>query len=387
MAALFISFLLSGHWKEKARLLKHPLIVMAIAIFIWEIISVLYSAGSWQESLNIALKYNKMFIVWCMVYFINGNIKRFYSVMAALIAGCVLNLLAIYVNYFFLPPDYAIAFVRANWPSAQGHGQFALFTLILAFSFLVASGIKSIPKHWRYTLFVTGFLALVAEIFLNSSRTGYVMEFTILFCLLLQARRLWPFLGILTAIAIIFGGAYFISPIFKQRVDVAVQDFAQYHSGESNTTSGGYRLYFYTTSLNIMLQNPANLIFGHGAGSYEQVTNTYIDELKHKNPNFTYEKFPNPHNQYILFLFENGIIGLLIFLAFLYTIWRYARKLPFLWKNVAWVALIGMMVNMLFNSAFMDFPTAIIFMPVIGFLASYLPKATFKSISNKPTDQ
>ena len=134
-----------------------------------------------------------------------------------------------------------------------------------------------------------------------------------------------------------------------------------------------------------MLRDPIKLVTGYGSGSYEQITKNYLDELKHKNSNFTYEEFPNPHNQYLLFFFENGIIGLLIFLVFLYTIWRYATKLPFLWKNIAWVALVGMMVNMLFNSTFMDFPTAIIFMPVVGFLASYLPKATFKSISKTST--
>lgn len=161
---------------------------------------------------------------------------------------------------------------------------------------------------------------MVSEIFLNSSRTGYVMEFFVLLFLLFQARKVLTMFGILSFIIVLFGGAYLLSPIFQQRVDIAVTNVAHYTEGKSNTTSVGYRLYFYETSYDILKKNPVDLIFGHGSGSYKTVTQHYFNQLSDKNPNFAYSNFPNPHNQYILFLFENGIIGLLLFYFPIYTL-------------------------------------------------------------------
>lgn len=378
---LYFCFVLSGNWRKKFRLLQHPIVILAILIFIWGLIGVLYSAGSWEESLNIALKYNKLLIIWCALYFINGNIKRFSWMLGALALGIILNLIAIYVNYFFIPRAWAISFTGgANWPAAQGHGQYALFTLIFAFSFLATISIKIIDKKWRYLLFMIGALAMVSEIFLNSSRTGYVMEFFVLLFLLFQARKVLAMLGILSFIIVLFGSAYLLSPIFQHRVDLAVTNVTHYTEGKSNTTSVGYRLYFYETSYDILKKNPVDLIFGHGSGSYKTVTQHYFNQLSDKNPNFTYSNFPNPHNQYILFLFENGIIGLLLFLFFLYTLWRYATTLPIIWQDVIIISIIGMAVNMLFNSTFMDYPTSIIFVSITALFASYRPKITFQDL-------
>ena len=371
MSAVLICFLLSGDWHKKSQLLRHPLVWAALILFVWIMIGVLYSAGNWPHSLRIALKYDKLLLIGCVIYFIGESQCRFYWMLAGLIAGVFLNLLAIYLNYFFLPQNSAIAFVRASWPSAQGHGQFALFTLIFSFSFLAAATSLKLPKKWRYALLIIGLLALIAEIFLNSSRTGYVMEFVVLALLLLQARKLSIFIGLIMAIVLLFGAAYYFSPIFKNRINVATDDFSSYTKGESNTTSVGLRLNWYQTSAEILLQNPSRLIFGYGSGSYRTVSKDYYAQLQDKNPNFEYQSFPNPHNQYILLLFENGILGLCWLFAFLYIVWHYGKSLPYLWRCTIWVTLIGMTVNMLFNAALMDFSPSIVFISVIAFLSSH----------------
>lgn len=379
-------FFFTSNWKRKIKLIQHPIVIMAFVLFFWEIVGVFYSVGSWSESLNIALKYNKLLIIWCVVYFVCGNLKRFYWVLSGLFLGVILNLIAIFINYFLLSQNWAIEFVRANWPSAQGHGQFALFTLIFSFGCLTACFIKSINIKWRYSLFVLGSLGMFAEVFLNSSRTGYLMEFTLMLFLLVQVRKLKLFLGILSLIVMFFSLAYLCSPIFNDRVDVAVQNTIGYFKGEKqayknfNITSEGYRLNFYATSGKILYNEPKKIIFGYGSGSYEEVTKKYFNNVTNKNKASFNEPFVNPHNQYILFLFENGIIGLLLFLSFLYVIWRYSTILPLLWKGILLVSIISMMINMIFNSAFMDYLTSIVFISILATFAAYKPTLTFKNL-------
>ena len=382
MSVVFICFLLSGDWHKKTQLLRHPLVWVTLIFIVWIMIGVLYSAGDWTDSLEIALKYKRLLVIWCVIYFIGKSQYRFYWVLAGLVTGVFLNLLAIYLNYFFLSPNSAISFVRASWPSAQGHGQFALFTLIFSFSFLVAAASLKLPQKWRYTFLIIGLLALIAEIFLNSSRTGYVMELAVLVLLLFQARKLSIFIGLTMTSFVLFGAAYYFSPIFKNRVNLATNEFISYTEGKDNSTSIGLRLNWYQVSADILLQNPARLMFGYGSGSYQTISKDYYAQLQDKNPNFKYQSFPNPHNQYILLLFENGIVGLCCLLAFLYIIWRYSKSLPYLWRCTTWVTLIGMIINMLFNSALMDFPTSIVFISVIAWLSSYPARKSLSHLRN-----
>lgn len=381
MGILFGSFLLTGNWREKITLLKHPIIIMIFAFILWELVGALYSHGSWSEAFSVALRYNRLLTIWCVVYFIHGDVKKFYWMIGALVLGILINLISIYLNYYVLPQSYAIKFIGgANWPSAQGHGTFAYFTLVFGFSCLIASRLKEIKIQWRYVTFVLGVIAMIAEIFLNSSRSGYVMELSILVCLLFQARKLWPILGMVVFIITLFGGAYLFSSIFKERVDEGVHNVLVYTDGHSNTTSVGLRLNFYMTTANILMEQPSKLIFGYGTVSYGAVTKSYYADKKNKNPNFEYQSFSNPHNQYLTYLFENGIIGLMLFLGFLYTVWRYAQTLPRFWYSVAWVSLVGISVNMLFNSSFMDF-SSIFFVFLVGVLASYHPRSRFGDLS------
>ncbi len=381
MGILFACFLLSGNWREKIRLLKHPIIIMVFAFVFWELVGVLYSYGSWSEAFSAALRYNRLLTIWCVVYFIHGDVKKFYWMVSALALGILINLVSIYLNYYILSQSYAIKFIGgASWPSAQGHGTFAYFTLVFGFSCLITSRLKEIKIQWRYVALALGALAMIAEIFLNSSRSGYVMELSILICLLFQARKLWSIIGMVAFILALFGGAYLFSPTFKERIDEGVHHVVAYTEGHSNITSVGLRLNFYVTTANILIERPSKLVIGYGTGSYEAVTKSYYADKKNKNPNFEYQSFSNPHNQYLTYLFENGIIGLMLFLGFLYTVWRYAQTLPRFWYSVAWVSLVGISVNMLFNSSFMDF-SSIFFVFLVGVLASYHPRSRFGDLS------
>lgn len=384
MGLLFLCFLLSGQWQKKLALLKHPLMVVSILFFCWEMIGVLYSVGEWQSSFGFAFKYQKLCIIWCAMFFIDGKGTRFNWMLGGLIVGIMANILAIYMNYFVLPSSSSINFMGGNWPAAISHGPFAVLALVFAFAILIAAKDKKRPMKWRLVLMVAGVLALIAEVFLNSARSGYVMEAVVILCLILQMRKLAPIVGLFIFGIGLFGSAYLFSPIFKQRVNLAATSVVSYVHGTTDRTSAGTRLSFWVTSLHILIQNPSKWLFGHGTGSYQAVTTNYAHNLpkKDKNPNFRYRGFPNPHNQYLTFFLENGIIGLSLFFLFLYGIWRYGKSLPDPWRSLSWVTLIGVCTNMMFNATFMDFITSIFFVTVLALLAAVSPHSTLKSLKS-----
>lgn len=383
MGCVYICFLLSGCWKDKINLLKHPMVWASLLILIWVFMGITYSVGSWHQGFEIAGKYHKVLLIWCILYFVHGNRRCFMWLMGALIAGVLVNLVAIYFNYFILPPDSPIRFMTSNWPSAQSQGSFALFTVVFAFLFIKLAFNQGHTKRWRCLCLAIGLVALYAEVFLNHSRTGYVSELIVILYFMLQLKNRWKILAVAVCIPVLFGSAYWLSPVFKQRVNQAYFSVSKFQSGKTNTTSVGVRLYFYQTSLHILLDQPQYLIFGHGSGSYQALTERYNNHRIDKNPNFNYISFTNPHNQFLLFLLENGVVGLGLFLFFLLIIWRYGLILPDTLRILTHVALVSMTVNMCFNATFMDFITSMPFVVLVGLLAGYLPQLRFNELLMK----
>ena len=74
------------------------------------------------------------------------------------------------------------------------------------------------------------------------------------------------------------------------------------------------RLIIWSTAMNFILENPGNFILGYGTGSSNQL----MDRLYQKNEmNWGFVQKNNTHNQYLNFLLNQGIFGLLLFCGYL----------------------------------------------------------------------
>ena len=74
---------------------------------------------------------------------------------------------------------------------------------------------------------------------------------------------------------------------------------------------GTFRLMAYENTLELVKERP---LIGYGTGSFEKVFGNHV---KYKYSDWRNRKISDPHNQYLFIVFENGLIGLLIFLCFL----------------------------------------------------------------------
>jgi O-antigen ligase len=131
-----------------------------------------------------------------------------------------------------------------------------------------------------------------------------------------------------------------VSPRFSARISDAVHDVELYAQG-NDATSQGYRLDYWHQSIKSVAQAP---FLGHGMGSWRE---EYI-RLGGNEPNPP----TNPHEQFLLWWVEGGLIGLGLMVLVFWALWRDSHWLEIPAQNAmqaTWA--ITLMVS-LFNCPF-----------------------------------
>jgi O-antigen ligase len=141
---------------------------------------------------------------------------------------------------------------------------------------------------------------------------------------------------------------YAFSKKFVDRLHTSI-DILKNFSMHDNATVVGDRLDFLRNSV-IMINN--NFIFGSGIGSWREQYIHY-GGLEVNPPN-------NPHNQYLLWFTEGGVIGFTFLVLFLYCLYLDGRKLlpneQNLFKNVlAQILLLGISTCIFFGAGIAEY--------------------------------
>jgi len=173
--------------------------------------------------------------------------------------------------------------------------------------FLFSSG------KYKWLGFSSAFLALPCILFAQSRGVWLGVLLTVMAsATLLSSRRKMAFsLLILILIALLFS-FYFISDVFRERIDLARSDIALFYSGDADT-SLGTRFLMWKAALRIFFANP---LFGAGTGDYMVSVSKMI--ASGETPLFVGE-YNQPHNMYLFLLAVNGIPGLFAYLFIYYA--------------------------------------------------------------------
>ena len=131
----------------------------------------------------------------------------------------------------------------------------------------------------------------------------------------------------------------------------------------NNETAIGLRMIFYKNTLELIEEKP---IFGYGTSSFEK---TYSAFAAAKNQDWRGTKTGDPHHQHMFVWMENGLIGLLLFLAYIYTAIRQGlNNKPY--GPIAAGFLVAVCASSLFNSHFKTFAEGNLLAFFIGALLS-----------------
>jgi O-antigen ligase len=143
---------------------------------------------------------------------------------------------------------------------------------------------------------------------LTVSRIGYgVVLGLVLLLPILSLPRRWA-----VSVAISGGAAVIIvllaTDLAGNRIQQMVSEASSYSQGDVFTSTGA-RLHMWVTSFNLWLEAPW---FGHGTGAYHELAKAAF-----ANDSMCQIGCFHPHNQFLFFAVDHGLLGVMLFTAYL----------------------------------------------------------------------
>lgn len=316
-------------------------IVLIALILIWPILtlSVNYNENFWSRYghnfrfalciiIALSLKYNEK--IYLLRGFVSGG---FFASSVILIHNAILVL-----------PEWnlwhQLLSVKGNASSQKWIMLAMLPAILLAFS------LEQNQKLHKNIILFSAFLIFNVVAYYSISRNSHII---LVACLLVFVAyfyryfKYWLFAALSVAMLSIFSIQLFDS--IGSRFGQLVTELNVYMNSGDFNSSVGVRAHMYMTAWNTMLEN---WVLGSGLGSWEKIW----FEASRAHPSVS--GVNNPHNDFLLFGMETGIVGLLTVLLFFIKIfiasWRNNNNIAGLGWIIGW----GLMVTALVNAPFRD---------------------------------
>jgi O-antigen ligase len=282
--------------------------VCGVLLFVYILISCLWSPAPWSSQMTVMNKYCKLlYLPILSVGFMNPKTRLWTlnAYLAAMVVTCICSLLK--SKGLILTGDPGEVFYNH-----------IITGFMVAFGSFIAVLLTIKSQGWAKVVY--GLIAVFTSyqvLFINTGRTGYILYAVLMMLVLfnnLSIRRAMIG-GVLFSITFVI--AYTFSNTMHSGVDSLASDVIQYRHHELNT-SLGYRIQFHDYAKSLFLEHP---IAGIGTGGFkyrfhqDNPIPSWGDELK------------DPHSQYWLTLSEQGLIGFILFMCFLGSIYVISYQL------------------------------------------------------------
>ncbi|MDA5535043.1 O-antigen ligase family protein [Yersinia mollaretii] len=356
LVLIVISLIINRKKLDIKSFLTSPLVYLPAVMFALLALSLLYQHNSYGP--DMVGKYKKLlYVLPLALFFVHQPqlIKRFcagFLVANAVILAGTLMVGVLHIQLSGVEPTNPTIFklqITQNFFMALA----ALLWLALAFN---SQG----WKRWGYGLLVVA--ASYSILFLILGRTGYValvvgLGVWLFFSLGNRQRLALVVLGIVAFTALVFipnkATDRIVQGVNEIKVCVAAPSGDAY---EACSSSMGQRSAFAIEASRLIKEAP---ILGHGAGGFY-----------YGNPETGYS-INNPHNEYLIETIHSGVIGLLIFLAWIVCCYRVIWQQTPLLRNVLLAVLTSYMACNFFNSFLLDSSEGHLFMIFVAILAGY----------------
>lgn len=308
---LVTAALLSSAKNRLGGLLKRKELIPVFLILIWLPITLLWSKN-FQSGVS-ELRNLWFYLLILIGYLIDWDERRFKIVLSMFLFGAASN--------FFI----GLLQMVGLWPL----GGYDPVQGPVGYSYRVFLGVDTVPliifmvwdfknryffKNRVTPLLIASFLTI--QLAMTTGRTGQAL-FAILFIpsLFLIFNRQKRLLSLLLLIFFVFLVLVaFTVPSVELRWHDALRDVSMFFSGEP-VTDVGLRMVFWDSAYHIFMDHP---IVGIGPGSFvsdtiENIQNGVIPKI----PSYCYVEI-EPHNSFLAYLTSYGLVGLILFILFLY---------------------------------------------------------------------
>jgi O-antigen ligase len=348
-ALLLVVFSLQPRlWSGWRFSLQQPVVLSSLALYGLFVLGAVYTTTP-ESAPGMLLKMRPYllfpaFFVSCLV------LKVRQGIILGFISGAFLSLVLSITSWLTNLP--LLVGIPGDWTVFRGHTYHNLFIawLVLSALSVILSGYLPRKFNWfAWTIFLAGLFDIL---FLVQGRTGHVILLLMLIFVLTQWN--WRKGGSISLAILLIGMplVWWTSDTFRERVQLAEREASAFSIGSTNETSVGLRLGWYRDTALIISNAP---LIGHGTGSFK----TEFRRHKGGPADLSVQASPviatgNPHNDYLWFAVELGIVGVIALFAFFGSaIWT-AKKSQ---KEQGWMAsiiILSIAIGSLANSFITD---------------------------------
>ncbi len=274
---------------------ERSLTLVVLFFFAVYVINILSFDASLSE-----LDYASRFIILLPVFFYlrKANVRIEYFFIGIVLGAISCGLFGFYQTFYL------------DFPRAKGITNsvpFGDISIVLGLMCLPGVLLATISKPFRFLL-LTGFLAGLAGSIFSGTRGGWIAIPVVLLVIFAMNPMKWGRVKKSANIVILFfslGAAYYL-PDVQVRVDIALNEFNEYVSGEVVSTSVGLRLEVWRASILAILENP---VFGVGEGSFRNTMIALVEEGRADV--VVVERLAHIHNEFLSATLNRGLIGLI----------------------------------------------------------------------------
>lgn len=304
---------------ELLKALRNPLTPPALALFAWIVVAILWSPADGPLVGAALQKYAKFLFVPVFIALLQDPATRRRCWQAFALA-----------MLFTLTVTWVNVWVDFSWTRTHNQGFGVDHTVFkdyiaqgILMSFFTAMAMhQALRARTRMRAVWAACVAVLAAfsvLFLSAGRTGHLalllsMAAFVLFATGLRPRRLA--LASVVVVAVM-ATAFTTSTQLRSRATEAWTD-ARNSGITVPVTSAGARLEMTRYALGGSLEKPLQ---GHGTAAYPVLAPSHFTD-----PSWCSMVCVHPHNQFVFFLFEQGLVGLLLFLWFVGAIARQAWR-------------------------------------------------------------
>jgi O-antigen ligase len=314
----------------------------------WMYLSLLWSEGGDSERMVSFMRHARLWVLLAVYYLIETK-RDALKVLTALVIGQMFVVLSSWLLWLGVPLPWAITEfpLSAGIVFASTLEQPVMSTLMLVIVWFLRA---EIPQKWRQAVVTIALVLTIANVFfVMTGRTGYlVMMLAISLAIFwLLPKKFRPAAVLLPIVMTLALGV--VSTRFQTKMAEIKRDVFEYQKGNFDT-SQAQRLDYWAKSLQAVQDKP---LIGHGVGSW-RVNYIRFGGADKVNPP------SNPHQQFLLWTVEGGLIGLAFLLAIFAMIYRDSHRLDSsaqqaLRATLAITILMGMMNCPLFGAGMGEF--------------------------------
>ncbi len=344
--------------------LSQPLGVALVAFFAVLAVGMLYSEVPWPERASSLWSWRKPAYALILLGLFAAPVwkGRFVGTLIAVAAASVVASFAAWALGIApkIPTEPGVLL--------QNHSMQGMFFALAMLCCVVAAFMAHTPRLRWGLLALAGLMALNV-VFISPGRSGYLALAAMLAVVgvrLLGWRRLpVVVVGLVAASAF----AYLASPTVRERIALGIAE-VETHRETETLTSMGFRMNAWENTLALIRERP---VFGYGTGSFGAV---YSERVRQRYDDWRGDPGTDPHNQYLMILTENGLVGLAAFLAVIVLAFRASIRSPDGYRWIALGALLAWSLTSLFNSHFRTFPEGHLIALLLGVTLAAPPRQT-----------